>query len=70
MYFATASSADGQLHALTMTPMQIRNFRPQRASAGDAEWLCGLLCREGEPFGTGTTLAPDGTLSLHRRQKA
>ncbi|XXF81175.1 CapA family protein [Myxococcaceae bacterium GXIMD 01537] len=65
MYFATVEPRSGRLVDLRMTPMQVRRFREHRASPGDAEWLCGVLRREGERLGTVVEPGADGTLRLH-----
>lgn len=64
MYFPTLRASDGTLAALAMAPLQIRNFRLNRASAADAAWLCDCLNREGKRFGTRVQLSPDNALSL------
>jgi len=52
LYFATMDPASGTLLRLDMTPMLVRNFRLNRASPLDTEWLAGILNREGKIFGT------------------
>jgi poly-gamma-glutamate synthesis protein (capsule biosynthesis protein) len=47
-----------------MTPMQLRHFREHRASERDAEWLRGVLSREGRELGTAVERDADGTLRL------
>ncbi len=64
MYFASLDSSTGKLVSLAMTPLQIRQFRLNRASRVDAERLMDTLSREGKKFGTGVRLEPDETLSL------
>jgi poly-gamma-glutamate synthesis protein (capsule biosynthesis protein) len=64
MYFATLEPASGRLHALRMTPMRVRGFRENRASASEAEWLRHVLSREGERLGTRAVPEADGTLML------
>lgn len=66
MYFATVRPSRGTLERLTMVPLQIRNFRLNRATATDVAWLCNVLNREGKTFGTRVRLASDGTLTLCR----
>lgn len=61
-YFPAVSAASGALHALRMTPFQIRNFRLVRASATDMAWLAHTLSREGERFGT--RVVEDGETGL------
>ena len=64
MYFATLDPSTGRMVSLRMTPMQIRNFRLNRASAKDAKWLRDVLNREGEKFNTSVELNDDNTLTL------
>jgi poly-gamma-glutamate synthesis protein (capsule biosynthesis protein) len=47
-----------------MVPLQIRNFRLNRASRGDAAWLRDVVNREGGRFGTRARLGPDNELTL------
>lgn len=64
MYFPALDPATGRLARLVMTPSRLRRFRVNRAGKKETEWLRGILNREGERFGTGVTLEPDGTLTL------
>jgi len=64
MYFPTVRQADGALDRLTMVPLQIRNFRLNRATRSDTEWLCVVLNREGAKFGTRVHVEADNTLTL------
>lgn len=64
MYFASVEPASGRLLSLRMTPMQVRHFREHRASMRDAEWLRGVLSREGRALGTRVELDADGTLRV------
>lgn len=64
MYFASLDPESGKLLRLRITPMQIRNFRLNRASPADARWLRDVLSREGKKFGTRVDLNEDGTLAL------
>jgi poly-gamma-glutamate synthesis protein (capsule biosynthesis protein) len=64
MYFALVDAASGRLLGLRMLPMQLRHFQLHRASGRDAEWLCGVLSREGSHLGTRTRLEEDGALLL------
>ncbi|WP_223632455.1 CapA family protein [Corallococcus sp. EGB] len=66
MYLGAVDAASGRLASLRMIPMQLRQLRPHRASRRDAEWLCGVLDREGrrlEPR-TRVELGGDGALVL------
>ncbi|MGK7312149.1 MAG: CapA family protein [Candidatus Longimicrobiales bacterium M2_2A_002] len=51
MYFPTLA-ASGALRELRMTPMRIRRFRLERATASEAEWLRQTLDRHSRPPGT------------------
>ena len=64
MYFATLSAGTGELAALTMTPMQIRNVRVNRASSADSRWLRDTLERVSAPYRSHVELTPTGTLTL------
>jgi len=64
MYFARIESSTGNLISLHMTPMQIKKFRLNRASANDAVWLRDILNREGKKFGTSIELNADNSLML------
>ena len=66
MYLASVDPADGRLASLRMLPMQLRQLRPHRASLRDAEWLRGVLDREGRQLAPGTRveLEGDGALRL------
>jgi poly-gamma-glutamate synthesis protein (capsule biosynthesis protein) len=64
MYFAGLDPSTGRLIHLQMTPMQMRNFRLNRVSRPDAQWLRDTLSREGEKFGTRVKLNHDNTLTL------
>ena len=64
MYFATLSPATGELTALAMTPMEIRNVKLNKTSAADSQWLRETLQRVSAPYGTHVDLMPDGTLAL------
>nr|WP_232209238.1 CapA family protein [Alkalilimnicola ehrlichii] len=67
MYLPALALADGRLRALTLVPLQIRNFRLHRAKRADAEWLAAVLDREGRALGTSVTVSADGRLALHWR---
>ena len=64
MYLVSVDPASGRLAGLRMIPMQLRQLRPHRASRRDAEWLCGVLDREGRPLGTRVRLEKEGVLVL------
>jgi poly-gamma-glutamate synthesis protein (capsule biosynthesis protein) len=64
MYLATLQPGTGRLTALRMVPMQVRRFRLNRATTGDAQWLCDTLNRISSPFGSKVRVAGDGSLTL------
>jgi poly-gamma-glutamate capsule biosynthesis protein CapA/YwtB (metallophosphatase superfamily) len=64
MYFAMLSGATGELQALEMVPLQIKNFRLRSVSQEDARWLCRVLDRECRKFGTGIELTAENRLRL------
>jgi poly-gamma-glutamate capsule biosynthesis protein CapA/YwtB (metallophosphatase superfamily) len=64
MYFPVVDAGTGRLVRLTLTPMQVRHFRANRAPREDPRWLAELLSREGRALGTRVELRPDGTLAL------
>lgn len=65
MYFPSVDPATGELAGFQMTPTHIENFRVNRASTSDAEWLRDALNREGKRLGTRVELNVDNTLALH-----
>lgn len=62
MYFADIEPATGNLAALEMIPLQIRNFQLNRPSKQDIEWMQQTLDRECQRLGTGIALDPGGRL--------
>jgi poly-gamma-glutamate synthesis protein (capsule biosynthesis protein) len=66
LYLATLDPCAGALTGLRLVPMQVRRMRLRRADAADAEWLCDLVNRISEPFGTRFTLGLDGAITLRR----
>jgi len=62
MYFAGVHPMTGELQNLEMTPMQIKNFRLNRANDTDAGWLAGILDSLSRPFGTSVRLTADNQL--------
>ncbi|KRR00393.1 CapA family protein [Bradyrhizobium valentinum] len=52
MYFADLDPASGCLHALKLTPLQIKNFRLSIPPWRDIEWIQQRLDRECQKFGT------------------
>ena len=64
MYFVSIDSSNGKLVRLQMTPMQIKQFKANRASKADSLWLRDTLNREGKEFGTRVELNKDNVLML------
>jgi poly-gamma-glutamate synthesis protein (capsule biosynthesis protein) len=64
MYFVSVEPETGKLTRLSMTPMQIKRFRLNHASAEDAVWLKNTLSREGRKLGTSAEQNADNTLAL------
>jgi poly-gamma-glutamate capsule biosynthesis protein CapA/YwtB (metallophosphatase superfamily) len=52
MYFADLDPAGGSLHALTLVPLQIKNFRLSVPSPQDIDWIRQRLDEECRQFGT------------------
>lgn len=67
MYFPTIAPSSGRLVRFRMTPLQIRNFKLNRASRKDAAWLRDVLNREGDGLGTRVELDEDNALTLRWR---
>ncbi|MGZ3390408.1 MAG: CapA family protein [Isosphaeraceae bacterium] len=63
MYFPSMDASTGALTRLEMAPMQIRNFRLNRASRDDAIWLHDVLNRESAARGVRVRLRHDGMLT-------
>ena len=64
MYFVSMDPSTGKLVHMHMTPMQIKNFKANRASRADALWLRDVINREGKKFGTRAEINQDNTLTL------
>jgi poly-gamma-glutamate capsule biosynthesis protein CapA/YwtB (metallophosphatase superfamily) len=64
MYFVSMEPSMGSLISMRMTPLQIKNFRLNRVSRADAEWLRDTLNRECKKYGTRVELKADNTLIL------
>ncbi len=64
MYFAAFNPVSGDLAALHLTPTKIKNFKINRASQAETQWLREVLNREGQKLGTRVALNPDKTLTL------
>lgn len=52
MYFPTLDAATGRLRSFAIAPTRIARFRVNRASEADADWIAGVLGREGRELGT------------------
>lgn len=68
MYFVEIDPGTDKLLSLTMTPVQVRNFRLNYASPGDAAWLAMILNREGRSYGTGVTVVDGNRLRLQWKE--
>ena len=64
MYFVSMDPSTGKLVHMHMAPMQIKNFKANRASRADALWLRDVINREGKKFGTRAEINQDNTLTL------
>src|SRR5438132_3278625 len=64
MYLIEIDSHNGELITARLVPMRMRQFRLERSSAADAEWLCKLLNKLGAQFSTGARLEKDNSLRL------
>ena len=65
MYFVSMDPATRKLVWFKMTPIQIKHFRANQVTSGDALWLRDTLNREGGKLGTRVDLNEDCTLKLH-----
>ena len=57
-------ASKGTLASLEMTPLQIKRFRLNYASAEDALWVKKVLDKEGKKFGNEVELRSDNSLML------
>jgi len=64
MYLPELDPATGRLLGLTLLPTRIRQFRVNRASVEEADWLREMLNREGRAFGNRVESSADGALVL------
>jgi poly-gamma-glutamate capsule biosynthesis protein CapA/YwtB (metallophosphatase superfamily) len=64
MFFPTVDPLTGRLLELYLTPMQIRNFRLNRASRADAAWLRDTINRESRRFDYRVELHENDRLEL------
>lgn len=65
LYFVTLGAYDGKLLQLEMVPMRTERFRLALANADEAQWLAGVLNREGERFQTSVSLNERRHLTLN-----
>jgi poly-gamma-glutamate capsule biosynthesis protein CapA/YwtB (metallophosphatase superfamily) len=66
LYFVRLDAGTGRLTALEMVPTRLCNFRLQRPSHEEAQWLQQVLDREGRPFGSRIDLDEEDLLHLRR----
>jgi len=64
LYLPTLAQ-DGRLLDLRMIPMQMRQFRLNRAGNSDVRWLCDVLNKQSEPFGVRFDIAGEA-ITLQR----
>ena len=64
MYLIEIDSHNGELITARLAPMRMRQFRLERASGADAEWLCNRLNELGSKFTTGARLQKDNSFTL------
>ncbi len=64
MYFVTMEPRSGRLLSLTMTPLQIRQFRLHYPTEQDQNWLQQTMDRECASLGTGVTKLMHGRFEL------
>ncbi|MBI4596740.1 MAG: CapA family protein [Candidatus Tectomicrobia bacterium] len=64
MYFASLDPVTEKLNSLSMIPTQIKRFRVNRASRGDALWLRETLNRESREFGAYVESGDNNVLRL------
>ena len=68
MYFVRIDPLSGRPVDMRMKPTRMKNFRVNRASRAEAQWLKEMLNREGKSYGTGVDLEQDDTLILRWHQ--
>ncbi|MBI4497436.1 MAG: CapA family protein [Chloroflexi bacterium] len=69
IYLIRVDPRQGRLVGAQLVPLQVRQFRLQRAAEADATWLCHLLNRLGSPFGTQMELADDPSITLRWQER-
>ena len=67
MYLPRLDSTSGHLLSLEMVPMQIRDFRLNRPSSQDVQWLHQALARECAKLDTDVALRADGSFAIENR---
>jgi|SRR5579883_1516545 len=67
LYLIDLDSRDGRLAGVRLVPFRVQQFRLGRASEADTTWLCDVMNRYGERFGTRMTPGDAGGLTLHWR---
>lgn len=67
LYLIDLDSRDGRLAGVWLVPFRVQQFRLGRASEADTTWLCDVMNRYGERFGTRMTPGDAGGLTLHWR---
>jgi poly-gamma-glutamate synthesis protein (capsule biosynthesis protein) len=68
LYLVKIDPTQGKLVEGRLVPMQVRQFRLNRAAAADMQWLCTLLNRLGAPFATHVQPECDHSLTLQWQQ--
>ncbi|MDP4270363.1 MAG: CapA family protein [Bacteroidota bacterium] len=68
MYFVETDPFTGNLVSLTMSPMQIRKFRLNKASYTDTQWLVKMLNRESRLPGWRILPGDDNRIYLEKRE--
>lgn len=64
LYLPTLATDDGHLRQLRLLPFELRHFRLNAATAGDAHWLAHTLSRESHDLGVDVVAQADGHLDL------
>jgi poly-gamma-glutamate synthesis protein (capsule biosynthesis protein) len=64
IYLASMEPSTGRLVRLALLPVRIRRFQLRQATAGEAQWLCDLLTREGKRLGTRAAVIADRTIEV------
>jgi poly-gamma-glutamate synthesis protein (capsule biosynthesis protein) len=64
MYFLSLEPATGHLQRFEMIPTRLRKLRINTASREEAQWLAGVLNREGRSLGSSAVLGEDLRLTL------